>query len=54
MIGSLGVNYQSFVTSFILKIFICDGFFLTYFFLSVPEEGLYRKPKYRAILFAIF
>ena len=41
------------VTYFYLN-FYCHGFtFHIFFFHSAPEEGLYRKPKYRAILFKI-
>ena len=40
------------VTYFYLN-FYCNGFLFTYFSRSAPEEGLYCKPKYRAILFKI-
>ena len=34
--------------------FYCNGFLFTYiFFHSAPDEGLYCKPKYRAILLKI-
>ena len=40
------------VTYFYLN-FYFNGFLFTYFFHSAPEEGLYCKPKYRAISFKI-
>ena len=41
------------VVALVLFKFFFDGFLFTYFFHSAPEEGLYCKPKYRAILFKI-
>ena len=46
------IAYQSLLRIFIY-IFIVTVFFSLIFFHSAPEEGLYCKPKYRAILFKI-
>ena len=41
------------IVSYFSLNFYCNGFLFTYFFHPAPEEGLYCKPKYRAILFKI-
>jgi len=38
---------------FLFKLLFATVFFPQIFSHSAPEEGLYRKPKYRAILFKV-